>query len=60
MLSVDLSDPNAKTTEYLSVTCDEYADLLKENAQLAQAEKSAFSDASGLIDDGLKGHKCRQ
>ena len=60
MLSIDLSDPKAKTTEYLSVTCDEYADLLKENAPLAQAEKSAYSDAAGLLKEGLEGHKCKQ
>ena len=35
--SVDLSDKNAKTTPYLAVTCDEYADLVKKNAPLAQA-----------------------
>jgi hypothetical protein len=60
MKSVDLSDKNAKTTPYLAVTCDEYADLIKRNAHFAQADKSAYTQAASLIQTSLDGHKCRE
>ena len=52
MKSVDLSDKDAKTTPYLAVTCDEYADLIKRNAPLAHADKSAYTQAASLMRDG--------
>jgi hypothetical protein len=60
MKAVDLSDKNAKTTPYLAVTCDEYADLIKRNAAFSQADKSAYTQAASLIQTGLDGHKCRE
>ncbi len=60
MKSVDLSDKDAKTTPYLAVSCDEYADLIKRNAPLAHADKSAYTQAASLIQTGLDGHKCRE
>jgi hypothetical protein len=46
---------------YLGVgTCDEYADLIKRNAPLAHADKSAYTQAASLIQTGFDGHKCRE
>jgi hypothetical protein len=60
MKSVDLSDKDAKTTPYLTVTCDEYADLVKRNAPLAHADKTAYTQAASLIQTSLDSHKCRE
>lgn len=59
LLSIESSDPTAKTTEYLAVNCDEYASLLKEVDPLVHIEKSAYSQSGGLIQHALEGHKCR-
>jgi hypothetical protein len=58
--SVDLSDKEAKTTPYLAVTCEEYADLIKRNSDLAKADKSAYTQSASLIQTTLDGHKCRE
>lgn len=57
--AIDNSDPNAKTTEYLALSCDERTDLLAKNASLAQAEKSAYSTPATFIQKVLSEHKCR-
>jgi hypothetical protein len=60
MKSVDLNDKDAKTTPYLTVPCDEYADLVKRNAPLAHADKTAYTQAASLIQTSLDSHKCRE
>lgn len=60
MKSVDLSDKDAKTTPYLTVTCDEYADLIKRTAPLAHADKTAYTQAASLIQPSLDSHKCKE
>lgn len=59
LLSVDVSDSNAKTTEYLAMNCDEYAHLLKSNESLVRSDKSAYTQSAGLIQHALETHKCR-
>jgi hypothetical protein len=62
--AVDISDPNAKKAEYLSMSCDERADLLTKSATLARAnvgpEKSAYTTPATFIQKVLNEHKCRQ
>jgi hypothetical protein len=60
MRSVDLTDKNAKTTPYLAVTCEEYVDLIKRNASLAHADKTAYTQPTFFVQKVLDGHKCRE
>jgi hypothetical protein len=57
--AIDNSDPNAKSTEYLALSCDERMDLLAKNASLAQAEKSAYSTPGTFIQKVLSEHQCK-
>lgn len=57
--SVDMSDANAKTTPFLSLTCKEYADLVERLSIFENAEKSAYSDCGSLVRNVVNEHKCR-
>jgi hypothetical protein len=61
--AVDVSDPHAKTAEYLSMSCDERADLLTKSAALADAnkgaDKSAYTTPATFVQKVLNEHKCR-
>jgi hypothetical protein len=61
--AVDISDSHARTAEYLTVSCDERADLLTKSAPLADAnksaDKSAYTTPATFIQKVLNEHKCR-
>jgi hypothetical protein len=57
--AIDNSDPNAKTTEYLALSCDERTNLLAKSDSLAKAGKSAYSTPATFIQKVLSEHKCR-
>jgi hypothetical protein len=59
LLSVDLTDKNAKTTEYLTMTCAEKSDLEDAVEELAGKPKSAFTVPATFIKKVLTEHKCR-
>jgi hypothetical protein len=62
--SVDTSDLHAKTAEYLTMSCDERADLLTKSAALADANKgagkSAYTTPATFVQKVLNEHKCRK
>lgn len=58
LLSVDLSDKNAKTTEYLAMTCTEKADLESAIEKFAAKPESAFTTPATFIKKVLTEHKC--
>jgi hypothetical protein len=61
--AVDISDPNAKKAEYLTMSCGERADLLTKSATLAHAntgaDKSAYTMPATFVQKVLNEHKCR-
>jgi hypothetical protein len=61
--AVDVSDSHAKTAEYLTMSCDERADLLTRSATLADANngagKSAYTTPATFVQKVLNEHKCR-
>jgi hypothetical protein len=61
--AVDVSDPHAKTAEYLTMSCDERADLLTKSATLADAnkgaDKSAYTTPATFVQKVLNEHRCR-
>lgn len=58
LLSVDLSDKNAKTTEYLAMTCAEKAELESGVESLTTKPESAFTTPATFIKKVLTEHKC--
>jgi hypothetical protein len=61
MKAVDLSDPNAKTTEYLSMSCTERADILERSSKLrgeGNVDGNDFRVTAGLIAKMIGEHKC--
>lgn len=59
LTSIDLSDKNAKTTEYLAMTCAEKSDLEEAIEELAGKPESAFTVPATFIKKVLTEHKCR-
>jgi hypothetical protein len=61
--AVDVSDPHAKTAEYLTMSCGERADLLTKSATLAvankSADKSAYTTPATFVQKVLSEHRCR-
>jgi hypothetical protein len=58
LLSVDVSDKKAKTTEYLAMTCAEKADLERSVESLATKSESAFTTPATFVKKVLTEHKC--
>jgi hypothetical protein len=61
--AIDVSDSHAKSAEYLTMSCDERADLLTRSATLADANKgagkSAYITPATFVQKVLNEHKCR-
>lgn len=70
--SVDMSDPKAKNTAKLLISCSEFKDLRKESAAVMGGgtrayrgtavmggERSAYRDDAGLFVSFLNGHECK-
>ena len=58
MMSVDLSDPNAKETKQTVLSCEEFNALKAKSTAFSQETKSAYTDAASLISAFLDGHQC--
>jgi len=58
-LAIYTDDPAAKTTEYLKLNAEEYADVSQRVAVLGKKEKSAFTDCANLLAEPLSQHKPR-
>ena len=61
MLSVDTSDSNSKTTEYMKFSCAEREDILSRSKELVSKDKDSddFESAAHLIFNAVSSHKCR-
>jgi len=60
MVSVDTSDLNSKTTEYMKFSCAERKDILDRSKELVVAKDADdFQSAAQLIFDAVSSHKCR-
>ena len=58
MKSLDLSDPSAKTVEYLAMTCSEREDLLSRIKNFGGDQTSDYAKIADMIQTALAGHKC--
>jgi hypothetical protein len=58
LLSVDLSNMQAKNTVKTVLSCDEFQDLRKESTAIQGEEKSAYRNSASLVVDFLNGHEC--
>lgn len=58
LLSVDLSNMQAKNTVKTVLSCDEFKDLQKESTAILGEEKSAYRNSASLVVDFLNGHEC--
>jgi hypothetical protein len=59
IFALDLSDKNAKTTEYVAMTCAEKSDLEAAVEDLAGKPESAFTVPASIVKEFLTKHKCR-
>jgi len=59
MMSVDLSDPNAKDTQQTVLSCEEFGELKAKSAAFSNETKSAYTDSASLFAAFLDGHKCK-
>lgn len=60
LLTIYTGDPNAKTTEYVAVSCSERDTLLGKLSPLSkEVAVDEFTRSAGLLFEFFQGHKCR-
>jgi hypothetical protein len=59
LMSVDMTDPDAKDTKLTLIPCDQYEDLKAKSIALSHETKSAYTDTAGFFVTFLDGHTCK-
>jgi hypothetical protein len=59
LMSVDMTNPDAKNTKLTLIPCEQYKDLKAKSTALSHETKSAYTDTAAFYVTSFDGHTCK-